>query len=123
MRGRRRSAALRALVEIETLGCVAAGYRLAGENLDRICCRHLYASDRLLTAWLEQDQAVVVVVGPHDRSAVDVYDKLLAALNLSVPADEREKPSCCDDEGLPPADDLAANFIVDAVERASRKRR
>jgi hypothetical protein len=77
----------------------------------------------MLTAWPEPDRAVVIVVGPHDRSAVDVYDQLLAALNLSVPADEREKPSCCDEEGLPPADDLVANSIVDAVERASRKRR
>jgi hypothetical protein len=33
---------------VETLGCVAAGYRLAGEDLDRICCQHLYARDRML---------------------------------------------------------------------------
>ncbi len=46
----------------------------------------------MLTAWTEPDRAVVIVVGPHDRSAVDVYDQLLAALNLPVPADERENP-------------------------------
>ncbi len=50
------------------------------------------------------DHVVVIAVGPHDTSSNDVYALLLAALDLEVPADERDKPSCCDTEGLPPAD-------------------
>jgi hypothetical protein len=33
-----------------------------------------------------------------------------------MPADEREKPSCCDEEGSPPVDEEAAEAIADAGE-------
>lgn len=66
LRGKRRNAALRVLVELEAEGCTAAGYRLAGDLLDHICCRHLYSNDRMLIAWLADDHAVVLAVAPHD---------------------------------------------------------
>ena len=52
-----------------------------------------------------------------------MYALLLAALDLDVPADERGKPSCCDTEGLPPADAELATEIADAVTRIGRNRR
>lgn len=73
---------------------MAAGYRLAGEVLDHVCCRHLYGVDRMLTVWPAIDHAVVIAVGHHDESAQDVYAALLEALELDVLADEREKPPC-----------------------------
>jgi hypothetical protein len=114
---------LRVIGEIEERGCEAAGYRLAGEELDRICCRHLYASDRLLTVWPGSDEAVVMLIGPHGGAVGDVYADLLHALGIDVPADERSKPSCCDEEGVPPVDAAAAHAICDALERSTRRGR
>ena len=104
-------------------GCHAAGYRLAGADLDRICCRHLYGADRMLTAWPASDRCVVLAVGPHDSSTVDVYDQLLTALDLGVPDAERSKPPCCDPAGEPPADAVRAEEIAVAVDRAARAAR
>lgn len=102
---------------------VDAGYRLAGNVLDHVCCRHLYGPDRLLTVWPATDHAVVIAVGPHDESNQDLYSALLDALELDVPTDEREKPPCCDDEGLPPADEEIATSISEAIEHRTRARR
>lgn len=89
-----------------------------------MCCRHLYGSDRLLTVWPEPERVVVIIVGPHSNEAGDVYDQLVAALGIETPADEREKPSCCDEQGTPPVDVEAAEAIANAVEtRAQRARR
>lgn len=65
-----------------------------------------------------------MLVAPHSRRAGDVYDQLLGALGIEMPADEREKPSCCNEEGLPPVNLEAADAIADAVvSRAGRARR
>ncbi len=64
-----------------------------------MCCRHLYGNDRLLTVWLAADHAVVVAVGPHDRSSADLHTQLLNALELEVPDPGRSKPPCCDEAG------------------------
>lgn len=104
-------------------GCAAAGYRLAGERLDHMCARHLYGTDRMITVWLDDDHAVVVAIGPHDGSAVDVYKLLLDALGADVPEAEREKPPCCDDEGKPPADHDTAETIADSIDNLARRRR
>jgi hypothetical protein len=112
-----------ALAELRDRGCEAAGYRLAGAQLDHVCARHLYGDDRMLTAWLAEDHAVVVAVGRHDQSSGDVYTLLLGALGLEVPDDEREKPPCCDEAGQPPADLVVAADITDALERLARSRR
>ena len=124
LRGKRREATLRVLGELRRQGCEAGGYRLAGEMLNRLCCRHLYAADRMLIAWPNTDLALVIAVGRHDDSAGDIYRLLLEAFDLTVSPDERGKPSCCDDDGLPPIDPDAASDMANAMKRlASRARR
>ncbi|MGH8777363.1 MAG: hypothetical protein ACRDWI_20250 [Jiangellaceae bacterium] len=85
--------------------------------------RHLYGDDRLLTVWPEDDRVVIVLVGPHSGTTADLYDKLLGALGIDMPTDEREKPSCCDEEGAPPVYVDAAEAIADAVESRARRAR
>ena len=77
----------------------------------------------MLTVWPADDRAVVVLVGPHSGKPGDVYDQLLDALGAEVPADERDKPPCCDDEGLAPHRMDAAEAIADAVEQSARRAR
>jgi hypothetical protein len=77
----------------------------------------------MLTAWRASDHAVVLAVGLHDRSAMDVYDTLLAALDVDAPDDERTKPPCCDEAGAPPTDSDATTAIVDAIEGLAKRRR
>ena len=107
-------------------GCAQAGYRLTGGDLlDHLCCRHLYGSDRAITAWPSPDEAVVIAVGPHDQSADDIYQLVLAALEIEMPEGERLKPPCCDDLESPPADAEVADLIaaaIDALARRSRRR-
>lgn len=111
------------LGELRARGCEAGGYRLAGVVLNHLCCRHLYAADRMIIAWPSADHAVVIAVSPHDQSDNDVYATLLAALDSDVPAEDREKPPCCDEEGLPPVDHERASVVADALQRLARVRR
>jgi hypothetical protein len=111
------------LVALRARGCEVAGYRLAGAVLDHVCCRHLFGDDRMLTAWLAEDHAIVVLVARHDETANDVYRQLLDALDVGVADDERDKPPCCDESGEPPADEDVALVVADAVERALRRGR
>lgn len=97
--------------------------RLAGAVLERLCCRHLYAADRMIVAWPAADHAVVLAIGPHDGSYNDVYGMLLVALDRDIPGEERAKPPCCDDEGLPPVDPDSASEIADALKQVERARR
>jgi hypothetical protein len=120
LRGRRAQAARLAIAELMRHGCAAAGYRLAGAHLDHVCSRHLYGNDRLLTAWPSLDHAVILAVGPHSRTASDVYDLLLTALGIEAPEAEREKPACCDELGNPPADSQTAESLADAIEVLGR---
>lgn len=106
-----------------TSGCAAAGYRLAGASLDHVCSKHLRGNDRMLTAWPQPDHAIILLLGPHDRSATDVYDLLLAAVDVEGTLEDRAKPSCCDELGEPPADRAAAEAMADAIERLARSRR
>lgn len=77
----------------------------------------------MLTAWPSEDHAVVLLVGPHNTKPGDVYARLLDALGVEVSADERGKPSCCDNEGLPAVDEVRAEAIRDAVENSARRPR
>ena len=77
----------------------------------------------MLTVWPADDHAVVIAVGSHDGSADDVYAALLDALELVVPADEREKPPSCDNAGAPPAEEEIATTIADAIDQRSPSRR
>lgn len=108
---------------MEERGCEAAGYGLAGAPVQHVCCRHLYGSDRMLTVWPAEHRTIVLLVGPHSGRAGDVYLELLDALGVDVPAGEREKPSCCDDSGVPPVEEAVAEAIADAVERSARRAR
>ena len=90
------------LGELRARGCEAGGYRLAGVVVNHLCCRHLYATD---------------------RSDSDVYATLLVAIDRDVPAAEREKPPCCDEDGLPPVDPEGASEVADALQRLARVRR
>ena len=119
LRGPRRASALRTIGELEDRGCEAAGYRLAGAELDHVCCRHLYGDDRLLTVWPGDEDAIVILVAPHTTEPGSVYDQLLVALDIDMPT-TNEKPPCCDEEGEPPVDADLANAIVEAVERRAR---
>lgn len=66
---------------------------------------------------------IVVLVAPHTKRTGDVYDQLLDAIGIDASADEREKPSCCDEEGAPPSDEDVAEAIADAVEKAAGRAR
>ena len=114
---------MRAIGELEDRGCEAAGYRLSGEVLDHICCQHLYGQDRMLIIWPSEQHAIVVLVSAHDRGGSDVYAHLLEVLDVAMPATERDKPPCCDDEGQPPVDFDGATAIADAVDQRRRRRR
>lgn len=126
LRGRRLKVAVRFLEELMAGGCARAGYRLAGVDvLDRLCCRHLYGSDRAIVAWPSPDEAVVIAIGAHDQGANDVYQLILAALEIDTPEDERQKPPCCDDLDQPPVDPEATERIatvIDALKRRPRRR-
>ncbi len=77
----------------------------------------------MLTAWPSDDQVIVLSIARHDTTVEDVYAALLAALDLEVPEEERQKPPCCDAEGNPPADEAIALEIADALTRHTRSRR
>lgn len=77
----------------------------------------------MLTAWLAEDHAIVILVARHDGTASDVYRQLLDALEVEVPDDERFKPPCCDEAGEPPADEDVALVIANAVARGQRRGR
>ena len=77
----------------------------------------------MLIAWPAVEHAVVIAVGPHDRSSTDIYALLLDALDLDVPEEERNKPPCCDEEDRPPADSDIAQEVAGAVKRLGRTRR
>lgn len=98
-------------------GCARAGYRLAGDDVvDRLCCRHLCGTDRASIALPAPDKAVVIAVGPHDQSADDIYELILAALEIEMPEGECLKPPCCDDLDGPLVDPEAAERIASAID-------
>ncbi len=74
----------------------------------------------MLVAWPAEDNPLVIFVARHDGTANDIYQQVLDALDIAVPADERAKPPCCDEAGRPPADPDVAFNVADAVERWSR---
>ena len=66
----------------------------------------------------------MVLVASHTRTPGGVYDQLLDALRIEMPAEDREKPACCDEEGEPPVNAAVATSIAEAVDRrAGRARR
>lgn len=113
-----------ALRALERSGCEAAGYRLAGQTLERLCMVHLYGSWRLLLAFPEPDLAVVVDIGEHlasDRHS-DIYTRLYEALGTQPSQAARTKPPCCGDTGMPPVTAELVDHLTNAY-RVLNKRR
>lgn len=119
LRGAVRESLKQALLVLERSGCAAAGYRLAGETVERPYVVHLYSSWRLLLAFSKSDLAVVVDVGEHLAADPrrDVYIRLYEVLGMEPAGEPRDKPACCDDDNLPPVraelvDDLADPYRI-----------
>jgi len=75
-------------------------------------------------AWLlvgTEAAASIVVVAP--LSVLDGLGARLEVLDVAMPATEREKPPCCDEEGQPPVDSDGATALVAAVDQRRRRRR
>jgi hypothetical protein len=128
LRGAARDSLKQALLALESSGCDAAGYRLTGPVLGRLCMVHLYGSWRLLLAFAEPDVAVVIDIGEHlgsDRHR-DIYARLYEAIGTAPGQEARTKPPCCDDTGLPPVTAELVDDLIDAyralIERRPRRR-
>jgi len=59
----------------------------------------------------------------HDQSADDIYQLVLAALEIEMPEGERLKPPCCDDLESPPVDAEVADLIAAAIDALARRSR
>jgi hypothetical protein len=128
MRGRERAAYDAWLKDLRSRGCKAAGYRLRGDTVDRLCCKHLSDTTRAVVAFESPTSATIVLLGKHDSSnpAVDVYTALYRLAGIDIPDGPRTKPSCCDDAGFPPDAGSVAEELVARVrtfEREGRRRR
>ena len=115
--------------ELGPNGCRALGYRLTGQTpLDRICVKHLRDNLRAVVAFEKPERIWILLVGPHDDKDPnrDVYTELYAILGVEPPnAGRRAKPSCCGEDGQPPAglgDDLADIIIRSVKQRRTRAR-
>lgn len=80
-----------------------------------MCCSSLCGNDRLLAAWPAPEHAVILAVGPHDRSALDLYQMLLAALSVDVPCRTAEQATVLRRTAPPPADAQLAEALAAAV--------
>ena len=112
------------LEALERVGCDAAGYRLSGDALDKLCVIHLWGRWRLVLAFPEPGVAAVVDIGEHidhDRRR-DVYARLYEALDVDPPAEPRDKPPCCDESG-PPVSEAQLDVAERGYRTLTRRRR
>jgi hypothetical protein len=125
LRGAVRESLKQALLALERSGCAAAGYRLTGQTVERLCVVHLYGSWRLLLAFPESDLAVVVDLGEHLTADPhrDVYTRLYEVLGMEPVGEPRDKPACCDDDNLPPVRSELVDDLADAYRTLTRRRR
>lgn len=108
--------------ELERAGCAAAGYRLTGELAERICVVHLVYDYRMLTAFPSVREVAILLIGRHTRSpSLDIYARLYRALEIGVPAGERTKPPCCDEDEAPPVDEQLVERFREGVKRLRRE--
>jgi hypothetical protein len=123
---RLRGPALRAyqtfLDDLAARGCAALAYRVTGPDpLPRPCVKHLRGTDRVVVAFTADDQAWVVLIGPHDGTdpGRNVYDVLYELAGVRPSADQKRNkpPGCREDTGAPP---FAAAEQIDLL--ASRAR-
>jgi hypothetical protein len=109
------------LLALRAKGCASLNYRLSGDDLlSRICVAHLAGALRVAVAFLAQNVATILRVGPHDNQDpfVGVYTQLYELAGLArPPAAERTKPPCCGEEdGGPPIPD--GELLTDLIGRA-----
>ncbi|MEJ8662280.1 hypothetical protein [Streptomyces sp. MS1.AVA.4] len=109
------------LQELRSQGCKALGYRLTGHIVEHLCVKHLARALRVVVSFTDEDEATVILVGPHDDDDphMDVYTMLYTLAGLERPPQgERKKPPCCSaEDGLPP---LADQDLVDHLVTESR---
>jgi hypothetical protein len=112
-----------AVKALERIGCDAAGYRLSGEGVDRLCVVHLWGEWRLLLAFPEPEVAVIIDVGEHlaQNPSRDIYQRLYQAIAMDPPDAVRDKPPCCDETG-PPADTADVDRLRDAFKELTKPR-
>lgn len=113
------------LEDFKHRGCAALDYRLTGDVVDRLCVRHIRGPLRAVVAFETAEEAVVLLVGPHDDRdpAIDIYTRLYESLGLPVPAGGRTKPPCCGDLSEPPAWGAEIDDLVALLDSAARHRR
>jgi hypothetical protein len=100
------------------------GYRLTGNDpVDQLCVKHLRGSIRVVVAFVPEDAAWVLLVGPHDARdpATDIYAELWQLLGVERPAGERTKPPCCGPHETAPA--IETELMWEIIEAAGRRRR
>jgi hypothetical protein len=105
LRARDRKAYDQFLVALRTRGCESRHYRLAGEGLlERLCVVHLARQLRVVVTFESVEAVTILLVGPHsDDPFLDVYTQLYSLAGIDqIPSELRRKPSCCDNDGLPP---------------------
>ena len=124
LRGRRRDAYEKFLDHLRARGCEALQYRLFGEGiLERVCARHLFSNDRVLATFNDEGDAWVLLVGPHDESAQDVYNALYQLAGVNPPdITERTKPPCCDEMTAesPEVTDEEISALITRIGRQAR---
>ena len=112
-------AAERRLVES---GCAAADYRLTGSELLRLCCVRLDRDYRMVIGFPRENEIAVILIGRHVQSPVlNVYNRLYRILDVDNPAGARDKPPCCDGEGLAPVDEERVEHIVEQLRDSVRR--
>jgi hypothetical protein len=125
LQGAVRESLKEALLALEHSGCEAAGCRLAGATVERLCVVHLYGLCRLLLAFPDSDPAVVIDVGEHlaNDPARDIYARLYEVMGVAPTDKPRTKPPCCDDARQSPWTSDLVDDLIDAYRILSRRRR
>ena len=114
--GRERDTFQQVVAELAANGCQAGGYRLLGANGDwsRFCCRHGYATQRIVLTFLEvadsqssysrfaDRKRSVVIVGAVGRHDDERFYSGRAELGIGAVGRRRDwKPDCCGSDGWP----------------------
>jgi hypothetical protein len=127
LRGRVKNKFENCLDQLVRDGCRVLDYRLTGDIIERLCVKHFHSSWRVVVAFRTPHDAVIMLVGQHDRDdpGMDVYTMLYELAGLTVvSAQKRSKPPCCGDEMLPPLwEDNELNDLVQRAQHLARRRR
>ena len=75
----------------------------------------------MLTTWTRSRPRVALGVGRPFGDRVDAV--LEVALGVAQTDDDRTKPPCCDETGMPPVDPDRAASTADAVDHFSHRRK